>query len=88
MADHNANKITVRVQVEPTPGAAETSNQQSTAAAEACADAQRTQPEEATPDAAASGLPMPPTLLTTTGDHRELSWPSYNRSSWMTTSWI
>ncbi len=60
MADHNANKITVRLQVEPTPGAAETNNQQSTAAAEARPDAQRTQPEEATPEAAASGLPIPP----------------------------
>ncbi len=59
MADHNANKITVRVQVEPIPGAAETNSQQPDASAEARSDAQRTQPEEATPDAVASGPPMP-----------------------------
>ncbi len=68
MADHNANKITVQVQVEPTPGAAETSNQPSTAAAEARPDAQRTQPEEATPEAAASGLPIPPTAANNNGE--------------------
>ncbi len=60
MADHNANKITVRVQVEPTPVAAETNNQQPTASAEARPDTRRTQPEEATPDAVASGPPIPP----------------------------
>ncbi len=56
MADHNANKITMRVQVEPIPGAAETNSQQ------VCSDARRTQPEEATPDAVASGPPIPPTV--------------------------
>ena len=76
MADHNANKITVQVQVEPTPAVAEptqadssalraemagTTSQQPTTSEEACPDARRTQPEGATPDAAASGPPGPPT---------------------------
>ena len=61
MADHNANKITVRVQVEPTPGVAETNSQQPTASAEARPDARRAQPKKATPDAVASGPPIPPT---------------------------
>ena len=60
MADHNANKITVRVQVEPTPGEAETNSQQPTTSAEARSDARRVQSEEATPDAIASGPPIPP----------------------------
>ena len=57
MADHNANKITVRVQVEPTPGAPETSSHQPTASAEACSEARRAQLERDTPDAVASGPP-------------------------------
>ncbi len=61
MADHNTNKITVRVQVKPTPVAAETNNQQPTASVEARSDARRTQPKEAIPDAIASGPPIPPT---------------------------
>ena len=58
MADH----ITVRVQVEPTPGTAKTNSQQPAASAEARSNARRTQPKEATPDAAASGPPIPPTV--------------------------
>ena len=61
MADHNANKITVQVQVEPTPGAAETNSQQPTASAEARSDARRAQPEKATPDTVALGPPISPT---------------------------
>ncbi len=61
MADHNANKITVRVQVEPTPVAAETYNQQPAVSAEARPDARKTQPEEPAPDAVASGPQIPPT---------------------------
>ncbi len=55
MADHNANKITVRVQVEPTPEAPETSSQRPIASAEARSEARRAQPERDTPDAVASG---------------------------------
>ncbi len=76
MADHNANKITVQVQVEPAPAVAEptqadssalrgetarTTSQQPTTSEEACPDTRRTQPEGATPNAAASGPPRPPT---------------------------
>ncbi len=60
MADHNANKITVRVQVEPTPVATETNNQQPAVSAKARPDARGTQPEGAAPDAVASGPPTPP----------------------------
>ncbi len=67
MADHNANKVTVQVQVEPTPVAAETNNQQPTASAEARPDARRTQPEEAASDAVAPGPPGPPTTANTDG---------------------
>ncbi len=77
MADHNANKITVQVQVEPTPAVAEltqadssalraetagTTSQQPTTSAEARPDARSMQPDGATPDAAASGPPMSPTI--------------------------
>ncbi len=57
MADHNANKITVWVQVEPTPGTPETNSQQPTASTEARSEARRAQPERDTPDAIASGPP-------------------------------
>ncbi len=67
MADHNANKITVRVQVEPTPVAAETNNQPPAISTEAHPDARKTQPEEAASDAIASGPPMPPTATNTDG---------------------
>ncbi len=55
MADHNANKVIKQVQVEPIPAAAETSNQPSTASAEAA------------PDAVASGPPIPPTATNPDG---------------------
>ena len=42
--------------------AAEINNQQPAVSAEARPDTRRTQPEEATPEAAASGLPIPPTV--------------------------
>ena len=58
MADHNANKITVQVQVEPTPGVPETSSLQPTASAEARPEARRTQSEKDTSSAMASGPPM------------------------------
>ena len=58
MADHNANKITVRVQVESTPEAPETSSQQPTASVETRSEARRAQPERGTSDAVASGPPM------------------------------
>ena len=61
MTDHNANKITIQVQVEPTPVMAETNNQQPTASVEARPDARGTRPSAATPDATASGPPVPPT---------------------------
>ncbi len=61
MADHNANKITVRVQVETTTEAPETNNQQSATSTKARPDTRGTQPEEATPDAVASGPPILPT---------------------------
>ncbi len=57
MADHNANKITVRVQVESTPEAPENSSQQPTASAKTRSEARRAQPERGTPDAVASGPP-------------------------------
>ncbi len=57
MADHNANKITVRVQVESTLKAPEASSQQLTASAETRSEAQRAQPEKDTPEAVASGPP-------------------------------
>ncbi len=57
MADHNANKITVQVQVEPTPEAPETSSLEPTASAEARSEARRTQPERDTPNAVTSGPP-------------------------------
>ncbi len=57
MADHNAKKIIVQVQVEPTPGAPETNSQQPTASAEARSEARRAQPKRDTPDATASGPP-------------------------------
>ncbi len=75
MADQNANKITVHVEVEPTPATARptqadssatraettgTSRGQLATAEEVCSDARRTWPEEATPDADASGPPIPP----------------------------
>ncbi len=78
MADHNANKIMVQVQVEPTPAVAGltqadspvlraeragTTSQQPTASEEARSNARRTQPDGATPDAAALGLPMPLTAV-------------------------
>ncbi len=76
MADQNANKIMVQVQVEPTPAVAGptqadssalradtsgTTSGQLTTTGEVSSDAQRTQPEGATPDAIASGPPIPPT---------------------------
>ncbi len=67
MADHNANKITVRVQVEPTPEAAETNDQQPATSAEARPDTRGTQPKEAAPDAVASGPPIPPTAANNNG---------------------
>ncbi len=75
MADINANKITVQVQVEPTPAVAEqtqadgsalqaetakATSQQPPRSEKACPDAPGKRPKEATPDAAASGLPGPP----------------------------
>ncbi len=57
MADHNANKITVQVQVEPTSEAPETSSLQPTASAGARSEARRTQPEKDTPNAVTSGPP-------------------------------
>ncbi len=76
MADHNANKITVQVQVEPTPVEAEptqadrsslraemagTTSQQPTTSTEARLDARGMRLNGATNDAAASGPPVPPT---------------------------
>ncbi len=75
MADHNANKIVVQVQVKPTPTAAEPTQANSSAARsetagtnnmlpntpdEASPDAQGTRPDEATPNAVAAGPPIPP----------------------------
>ncbi len=75
MADHNANKIIVQVQVEPTPvvavptqatssaprvETAEASNLLPTTPNEAHPDARGTQRHRATPDAAAAGPPIPP----------------------------
>ncbi len=58
MADHDTNKITVQVQVEPTPGVPETRSLQPTAYAEVCPEARRTQSEKDTSSAMASGPPM------------------------------
>ncbi len=57
MADHNANKVTVQVQVEPTPEVPETCSMQPTAPAETRPEARRTQSEKDTSDAIASGPP-------------------------------
>ncbi len=76
MADHNANKFVVQVQVEPTPivaeptqadssaskaEAAEADNQQPFTSAEAHPDDRRTRSDGATLDAAEPGPPIPPT---------------------------
>ena len=75
MADHNANKIIVQVQVEPTPAvteptqadnsvswarAAETNNQLPNTPDEASPDARGTQTAGATPNAAAARPPITP----------------------------
>ncbi len=75
MADHNANKIIVQVQVEPTPAVAgptqaassvlraetaEASNLPPSTPEEAHSDARGTHPDRAAPDAAAAGPPIPP----------------------------
>ncbi len=66
MADHNANKITVQVQIEPTPGVPETSSLQPTASAEARSEARRTQSERDTSEAILPRDPRRP--LTTKRD--------------------
>ncbi len=78
MADHNANKITVQVQVEPTPEVAELTqadssasraetaeadSQQPSTSAEAHPNARGTRPDGTTPDAVTSGPPIPPTAV-------------------------
>ncbi len=75
MADHNANKITVQVQVEPIPevaeltqadssasraGTAGADSQQPSTSTEAHPDARGTRPDGTTPDAITSGPPIPP----------------------------
>ncbi len=75
MAGHNANKIILQVQIEPTPAVAEPTQADNSALRAEMAEAnnlppttldgahpnaQGTQPDGATPNAAAAGPPIPP----------------------------